>query len=66
MACGWYCAKLSLSSALRVYFSGMCILIFLFLSLRRFCLFVFLFFCSQRSLVDVHLIFFCPADHVPD
>ena len=24
------------------------------------------FFCSHRSLVDVPLIFFCPADHVPD
>ena len=30
-----------------------------------FCLFVF-FFCSHWSLVDVALIFFCPADHVPD
>ena len=28
-------------------------------------LFVF-FFCSNWSLVDVPLIFFCPADHVPD
>ena len=46
-------------------FSGMCILLFLFLSLCRFCLFVF-FFCSHWSLVDVHLISFCPADHVPD
>ena len=27
--------------------------------------FVF-FFCSHWSLVDVPLIFFCPADHVPD
>ena len=30
-----------------------------------FCVFVFL-FCSHWSLVDVPLIFFCPADHVPD
>ena len=30
-----------------------------------FCMFVF-FFCSHWSLVDVPLIFFCPADHVPD
>ena len=29
------------------------------------CVFVFL-FCSHWSLVDVPLIFFCPADHVPD
>ena len=30
-----------------------------------FCVFVFL-FCSHWSLVDVPLIFVCPADHVPD
>ena len=30
-----------------------------------FCVFVF-FFCSHWRLVDVPLIFFCPADHVPD
>ena len=30
-----------------------------------FCVFVFFFF-SHRSLVNVPLIFFCPADHVPD
>ena len=65
MARGWHFAKLSLSNALRLSFSGMCILLFLFLSLCRFCLFVF-FFCSHWSLVDVPLIFFCPADHVPD
>ena len=60
MARGWHYAKLSLSNALRLSFSGMCI------SLCRFCLFVFL-FCSHWSLVDVPLIFFCPpADHVPD
>ena len=28
-------------------------------------MFVF-FFCSHWSLVDVPLIFFCPADHAPD
>ena len=61
MARGWHYAKLSLSNAPRLSFSGMCILLFLFLSLRRFCLFVF-FFCSHWSLVDVPLIFFCPAD----
>ena len=27
---------------------------------------VVFFFCSHWSLVDVPLIFFCPADHVPD
>ena len=30
------------------------------------CVFIFYFFCSHWSLVDVPLIFFCPADHVPD
>ena len=30
-----------------------------------FCVFVF-FFCSHWSFVDVPLVFFCPADHVPD
>ena len=30
-----------------------------------FCVFVFC-FCAHWSLVDVPLIFFCPADHVPD
>ena len=65
MARGWHYPKLSLSNALRLYFSGMCILLFLFLYLCRFCLFV-LFFCSHWSLVDVPLIFFCPADHVQD
>ena len=65
MARGWHYAKLSLSSALRLSFSGMCILLLLFLSLCHFCVFVF-FFCSHWSFVDVPLIFFCPADHVPD
>ena len=69
MARGWHYAKLSLSSALRLSFSGMRILLFLFLSLCRFCLFVFFFlffFCSHWSLVDVPLVFFCPTDHVSD
>ena len=65
MARGWHYAKLSLSNAPRLSFSGLCILLFLLLSLCRFCVFVF-FFCSHWSLVDVPLISFCPADHVPD
>ena len=48
----------------RLSFSDLCILLFLFLSLCRLCVCVFL--CSHWSLVDVPLIFFCPADHVPD
>ena len=43
MARGWHYAKLSLSNAPRLSFSGMCILLFLFLSLCRFlCVCVFL------------------------
>ena len=66
---GWYArgrhyAKLSLSNAARLSFSDLCILLFMFLSLCRLCVCVFL--CSHWSLVDVPLIFFCPADHVPD
>ena len=46
-----------------IFLAGVsCILLFLFLSLCRFCLFVFVFV----FFVDVPLIFFCPADHVPD
>ena len=48
----------------RLSFSDLCILLFMFLSLCRLCVCVFL--CSHWSLVDVPLIFFCPADHVPD
>ena len=65
MARGRHYAKLSLSNAARrLSFSDLCILLFLFLSLCRLCACVFL--CSHWSLVDVPLIFFCPADHVPD
>ena len=56
MARGWHYAKLSLSNILRLSCSGMCILLFLFLSLCRFCLFVF-FVCSHWSLVGVPLSF---------
>ena len=38
---------------------------FLFVVFVCLCL-CFFFFCSHWSLVDVALIFFCPADHVPD
>ena len=63
MARGRHYAKLSLSNAARLSFSDLCILLFMFLSLCRLCVCVFL--CSHWSLVDVPLIFFCPADHVP-
>ena len=65
MARGRHYAKLSLSNAARLSFSDLCILLFLFLSLCRLCV-VCVFICSHWSLVDVPLIFFCPADHVPD
>ena len=45
MARGWHYAKLSLSDAPRLSFSGLCILLFLFLSLCRFlyvCVFLLL------------------------
>ena len=64
MARGRHYAKLSLSNAARLSFSDLCILLFMFLSLCRLCVCVFL--CSHWSLVDVPLIFSCPADHVPD
>ena len=64
MARGRHYAKLSLSNAARLSFSDLCILLFMFFSLCRLCVCVFL--CSHWSLVDVPLIFFCPADHVPD
>ena len=70
MARGWHCTKLSLSSAL-LFFSGMCFVLLLFLYFCHFCFvslcFLFLFLiCSRWSFSDVPLIFFCPADHVPD
>ena len=65
MARGWHYAKLSLSSGFRLYFSGMCILLFFFLSPVVFVCFCF-FFCSPWSFVGVPLIFLCQAGHVPD
>ena len=44
MARGWHYAKLSLSSDLRLSFSGICIMLFLFLSLY-FAVFVFVCLC---------------------
>ena len=67
MARGWHYTKLSLSSALLLsFFSGRCILLVL-LSFCRFC-FVSLCFLllSLELFVDVPLIVFCQADHVPD
>ena len=60
MARGWHYTKLSiLSSALFLYFSGMCfVLIFLYFCGFRFCFcFVFVFVLSLEL---------CSADRVPD
>ena len=65
MARGWHYTKLSLSSALLLSFYGICILL-LFLSFCCFCFVSLCFFCSCWSFVNVPLIIFCPADHVPD
>ena len=65
MAHGLHYAKLSLSSALRlsffwqVYFVS-CYIYFLKIP------FSVVFVCLCLCFVDVPLIFFCPADHVPD
>ena len=59
------CQTLSIECPSSIFFWHVDFAIFLFLSLCRFCLFVFL-FCSHWSLVDVPMISFCPADHVPD
>ena len=66
---GWLAAGTMPNSLYRmplVYLSLTCVFCYScsFLSVV-FCVFVF-FFCSHWSLVDVPLIFFCPADHVPD
>ena len=65
---GWLAAGTMPNSLYRmplVYLSLTCVFCYsLFLSLCRLCFCVFL--CSHWSLVDVPLIFFCPADHVPD
>ena len=65
MTRGWHYAKLSLSNASSsIFFWHVYFVILVPFSLSF--LFVFFFFCSHWSLVDVPLIFFCPADHVPD
>ena len=50
---------LSIECPYSIFFWHMC---------RLFCYYYFLvfFFCSRWSFVDVPLIFFCPADHVPN
>ena len=59
------CQTLSIECPSFVFFCPVYFVILVPFSLSFFCVFVF-FFCSHWSLVDVPLIFFCPADHVPD
>ena len=58
MARGWHYAKLSLSNAPRLSFSGLCILLFVFLSLFRFlsvCVFLLLSLELGRCSFDLFL-----------
>ena len=73
MARGWHYTKLSLSNALLlfIYFlaCALCDCSFLFVVFVLF-LFCFVFMLSSElctiNTVDVPLIFFCPAGHVPN
>ena len=58
------CQTLSIECLSSIFFWHVYFVILVPFSLP-FCLSVF-FFCSHWSLVAVPLIFFCPADHVPD
>ena len=66
IARGGHYAKLSLSNAPRLSFPGLCIFVIPVPFSLSFFVCLCFFFCSHWSLVDVPLIFFCPADHVPD
>ena len=59
------CQTLSIECPSSIFFWPVYFVIPVPFSLSFFCVFVF-FFCSHWSLVDVPLIFFCPADHVPN
>ena len=64
LAAGTICQTLSIECPSSIFFWPVYFVIHVPFSLSFFvCLF---FFCSHWSLVDVPLIFFCPADHVPD
>ena len=58
------CTKLSSIECPSIFFWHMCFVIVPFC--LSFLLCFVMFFCSRSSFVDVLLIFFCPADHVPD
>ena len=63
MADGWRYTKLSLLSAFLLYFSDLCCCSFFFVVFVLFLIFVSM---LSSDLVDVLLIFLCPADYVPD
>ena len=65
---GWLAAGTMPNSPYRmplVYLSLTCVFCYSCSFLFVVCVFC-VFLCSHWSLVDVPLIFFCPADHVPD
>ena len=65
---GWLAAGTMPNSLYRmplVYLSLTCVFCYSCSFLFVVCVFC-VFLCSHWSLVDVPLIFFCPADHVPD
>ena len=64
MARGWHYTRLSIEYPSSIFFWHVYFVIVPFFLSFLFC-FV-LFFCSRLSFVDVPLIFYCPADHVPD
>ena len=64
LAAGTLCQTLSIECPSSIFFWHVYFVILVPLSLSF--LFVFFSFCSRWSLVNVLLIFFCPADHVPD
>ena len=59
------CQTLSIECPSFIFFWHVCFVIPVPFSFSFFVCLRF-FFCSHWSLVDVPLIFFCPADHVPD
>ena len=59
------CQTLSIECHSSIFFWHVYFVILIPFSSSFLCVCVFL-FCSHWSLVDVPLIFFCPADHVPD
>ena len=64
MARGWHYTKLSIECLSSIFFWHVYFVIVPFFLSFLLCFVAF--FCSRRRFLDVPLIFFCPADHVPD